>query len=255
MKHTLRFSAFVFLSAVAACGPKSTAPEFTVLDTDTTLVCGPIVYNVQYRFASIANASASPALQAIEEANIQYFFGLEDFTGTASEAAAAAIEHISRQTRDDLLFEEGENVSSELRIREYSESTESDAAVVDSLLVYTVSTSGYTGGAHGMYATSAHNYSLSGGYELRLSDLFTPSQLSGLDSLIRNRLYDRYGVSSDEGLTEQGFFPEYIGPTENFAVTEDGITFYYNPYDIGCYALGDVSVDIDRDELNRLGDR
>lgn len=90
MKHAFRLGAVVLLWTAAACGPKSPAPEFTLLAMDTTLVCGPVGYDVQYRFTSIANASHSPALQAIEEANIQYFFGLEDFTGTASEAIAAA---------------------------------------------------------------------------------------------------------------------------------------------------------------------
>ena len=56
--------------------------------------------------------------------------------------------------------------------------------------------------------------------------------------MIRNKLYEQFGVTGDEGLVAQGFFPEYISTTENFEVTEDGITFYYNPYDIGCYALG-----------------
>ncbi|MFR2005478.1 RsiV family protein [Alistipes putredinis] len=35
-------------------------------------------------------------------------------------------------------------------------------------------------------------------------------------------------------------------------MTEDGITFYYNPYDIGCYALGGVEVHITREEMQGL---
>lgn len=58
--------------------------------------------------------------------------------------------------------------------------------------------------------------------------------------------------TGDEGLVAQGFFPEYISTTENFEVTEDGITFYYNPYDIGCYALGGVEVHITREEMQGL---
>ena len=30
------------------------------------------------------------------------------------------------------------------------------------------------------------------------------------------------------------------------------ITFYYNPYDIGCYALGGVEVHITREEMQGL---
>ena len=183
MKHAFRLGAVALLWAAAACGPKSTAPEFKLLAMDTTLVCGPVGYDVQYRFTSIVNASHSPALQAIEEANIQYFVELEDFAGTASEAIAAALERIRRQTRDDLRSDEGRTVSTDVPVRAYSESSESEATVIDTLLVYTIRTSGYSGGAHGMYATMAHNYSLSGGYELTLNDLFTHAQLAELDSL------------------------------------------------------------------------
>ena len=53
-------------------------------------------------------------------------------------------------------------------------------------------------------------------------------------------------------LAERGFFPEYISLTENFRITPEGITFYYNPYDIGCYALGAVDVTMSREELENL---
>ena len=46
--------------------------------------------------------------------------------------------------------------------------------------------------------------------------------------------------------------PEIIGVTENFLVTPEGITFYYNPYDIGCYALGSVEVSVSREQLAGL---
>ncbi|MCQ5078293.1 RsiV family protein, partial [Alistipes putredinis] len=55
-----------------------------------------------------------------------------------------------------------------------------------------------------------------------------------------------------DGGVALGFVPEYIATTENFEVTEDVISFYYNPYDIGCYALGGVVVHISREEMQGL---
>lgn len=252
MNPLFRFLAATLPLAAASCATKPLIPEFTTIETDTTLVCGPIRYAVQYRFTSIANAASSPALQAIEKANIQYFFGWETPIGNALETRNASLDRLRREAMDDAAAFQGTGGAlTETSAWEYLESVDSEAAVVDTLLVYTIYESSYAGGAHGMYETSVHNYSLSGGYELSLGDLFTPDQLAGLGELIRNRLYDLYEVSGDEGLAEQGFFPEYIGPTENFAVTETGITFYYNPYDIGCYALGDVRIDLSREELRQ----
>ena len=51
-------------------------------------------------------------------------------------------------------------------------------------------------------------------------------------------------------LAAQGFFPEQIGATENFRIAPEGIVFCYNPYDIGCYALGAVEVTVSREELD-----
>ncbi len=52
-----------------------------------------------------------------------------------------------------------------------------------------------------------------------------------MENLLRKKLYEQYGTDNDEELAEQGFFPEYIALTENFQITPEGITFYYNPYD------------------------
>lgn len=243
MTRFLSLLAILTLGMAAGCSDKPVQPKFVSVDIDTTFACGPMQYTVQYNFASIANTSESAALQAIEEANIRSFFGLEDFTGTAREAAAAALDEL----RQEALL-----TSDSAYGWENTEAAQSEAAVVDSLLVYTITRASYTGGAHGIYTLSVRNYSLSGGYELTLADLFGDAKRQALDSLIRIKLYEQFNVADDEGLATEGFFPEYIGATENFAVTPEGITFYYNPYDIGCYALGDVEVSIQNEELDNL---
>lgn len=229
-----------------ACRRGTVMPEFDVSITDTVAVRHDIPCNFQYAFTSIANAAKSPALQSIQEANILYFFGLEHFQGTVQEAVDLSISQFMAEYVGDL-DESAPGWEAEMEM-----AMESDAKVVDTLLVYTISRSSYTGGAHGMYSVNCHNYSIAGGYELALSDLFDTAQQEALLQLIRNKLYDQFDATGDEGLAAQGFFPEYIATTENFEVTADGITFYYNPYDIGCYALGGVEVHITGEELKNL---
>ena len=103
-----------------------------------------------------------------------------------------------------------------------------------------------------MYATECHTYSLAGGYELSTADLFSERQLLGMEALLRRKLCEQYEAANDDELAERGFFPEYISLTENFRITPEGITFYYNPSDIGCYALGAVDVTMSREELENL---
>lgn len=243
MKRLLSLSAALACVFAVGCTDKPVQPKFTSVQADTLFTSGSMQYSVQYDFASIANASQSAALQAIEESNIRSFFGLEDFTGTAQEATAAALEELWQEIQ--LTGESGYGW-------ENTEAAQSEATVVDSLLVYTIARESYTGGAHGIYSLTVHNYSLAGGYELTLADLFDAGQRRALDSLVHVKLYEQFGVADDEGLAAEGFFPEYIAATENFAATPEGLTFYFNPYDIGCYALGAVEVSIDNEELENL---
>ena len=224
-------------AATAACTRKPVAPQFGMLSIDTLIGTPANGCKIEYRFATIANAEKSPALRSIEAANAGYFFELEEFGGTARQAADSAL----RQIAAELAFPQNA-----------PQMTEAEAAVTDSLVTYIISRSSYTGGAHGMYATECHTYSLAGGYELSTADLFSERQLLGMEALLRRKLCEQYEAANDDELAERGFFPEYISLTENFRITPEGITFYYNPYDIGCYALGAVDVTMSREELENL---
>lgn len=243
MKRVLHIALLASLLAAGCRQTRPTEPELRYLDNDTTFAVGNVKCSVRYNYLTIVNAARSEALQAIEEANMGYFFDLENFSGSPAEAYRAALCQL--RTELDIASDDGNNWDATIRV-------EAQGRIVDSLLVYCISRSSYTGGAHGLQRTDCHNYSLRGGYELTLSDLFVPQQQKALAALIRNKLYDMYGVTGDEGLTEQGFFPEYIDVTENFRVTPEGISFLYNPYDIGCYALGYVEVAISDEELEGL---
>ena len=231
-------------AATAACTRKPVAPQFGMLSIDTLIGTPANGCKIEYRFATIANAEKSPALRSIEAANAGYFFELEEFGGTARQAADSAL----RQIAAELAFPQNAPQMTE----PYEISAEAEAAVTDSLVTYIISRWSYTGGAHGMYATECHTYSLAGGYELSTADLFSERQLLGMEALLRRKLCEQYEAANDDELAERGFFPEYISLTENFRITPEGITFYYNPYDIGCYALGAVDVTMSREELENL---
>lgn len=236
--------------ALAACTKRPAKPLFEISSVDSMLHGSGFNCRVSYRFASIKNAPGHPALEQIERDNIGYFFDLEAFEGTAAEAADSAIALVV----DEFAMPEGvaSDETVDLPAWEGEISIESEGTVVDTLLSYAITRSSYTGGAHGMYTTVYHTYSLTDGFELSLADLFTVDELQLLDGAIRERIARDYGAVNDEELAAQGFFPEYISPTENFRITDEGIEFLYNPYEIGCYALGNVEVHFTREELDAI---
>ena len=161
-------------AATAACTRKPVVPQFGMLTIDTLIGTPANGCKIEYRFATIANAEKSPALRSIEAANAGYFFELEEFGGTARQAADSAL----RQIAAELAFPQ----SAPQMTEPYEISAEAEAAVTDSLVTYIISRWSYTGGAHGMYATECHTYSLAGGYELSTADLFSEPVLRGFFS-------------------------------------------------------------------------
>ena len=235
MKKALLLSAAALLLAVS-CTRRPVRPAFGTVSVDTLLGDSGAGCRIEYRFATILNAAESPALQAVEQANIRYFFQTGEQTGSVREAIAAAVREI------DTIY------TADIRpTQSYEISVEAEGSVQDSLLTYVITRSSYTGGAHGIYETEYHTYSLAKGYEITTADLFTEERL---DELILRKLCRQYGARNEEELAAQGFFPEQIGATENFRIVPEGIVFCYNPYDIGCYALGAVEVTVSREELD-----
>ncbi len=234
-----------FVCIAAACTRQPVRPRFETIVCDTLVGTADRGCRVEYRFASICNAAASGALEAIEKANIGYFFQLEAFDGTAAQAVEESLaqigtEFLSAAPGPSLVWSPGEL------------SVESEGELLDTLLCYTICRSSYLGGAHGMYTVEYHNYSLAGGCELSAADLFGEERMLPLAELIRRKIRTKYEAEDDEALAGKGFFPEYIDVTDNLRLTPDSVTFYFNPYEIGCYALGPVEVSVAQKEVQAL---
>ncbi len=81
----MKFRTLALLAAaltVGSCTKRPVQPQFTVVSADSLVSGNGFSCGFEYRFASISNAEDSPALAAIERANIGRFFELENFEGT-----------------------------------------------------------------------------------------------------------------------------------------------------------------------------
>ena len=85
MKTRISLLLAAALLAAGSCTKRPVQPRFGIAATDTLVSRNGIACKIEYRFASILNAGKSPALTAIEQANIGYFFDLEAFSGTVRE--------------------------------------------------------------------------------------------------------------------------------------------------------------------------
>lgn len=107
----------------------------------------------------------------------------------------------------------------------------------------------YTGGAHGNHGTTYTVLDIKQHRQLKLDDIMSKEGRNALPQLLAKYFRKTYGLKPTDPLTAGGLFENTIQPNDNFYITQKGIGFHYQPYEIGPYALGDVALFIPFSEL------
>ena len=105
----------------------------------------------------------------------------------------------------------------------------------------------YLGGAHGSLTVSSSNYTRSDGRAVNLRDLFRkPDKALALFSeLSRKKLAQR---DLPQDMVEAGTAPDQDN-FQTFLLEKDGLTLYFNPYQVAPWAEGVVTVTLSLKEL------
>ncbi len=121
------------------------------------------------------------------------------------------------------------------------------------LLVYRIDYNEYTGGAHGIYMSTFLNMDLRTLSPVRLDDLFASDYKDALTDLLWNQLMADNKVATRQELEDLGYATTGdLEPTENFYLGPEGITFYYNVYDIAPYVMGPVKINLPYEAMQHL---
>lgn len=96
------------------------------------------------------------------------------------------------------------------------------------------------GAAHGLPARSCRVFDLATAAPVTAEQMLRQDAKSTekLFALIEKKIRAARGIAADADLAEEGFFPENFGTTGNIYLTDAGIGFHYNVYEIACYANG-----------------
>lgn len=108
------------------------------------------------------------------------------------------------------------------------------------LQTYAVAYNDYTGGAHGMNALVCNVFDLTTGETVSEADLFAEGWQDGVSALLKTAL-DAFLAAQEEGEDLVFGAP---APNGNFSVSEDGVTWTYNPYEIAPYAMGAIELTV-----------
>lgn len=110
-------------------------------------------------------------------------------------------------------------------------------------LVYTLFY--YTGGAHPNSNYEAFTFDLEAGRQLTFDDVFPPENnpLDVISPIVIASQIEQQGEYADEQWITQGAGPDPAN-YQDFALTEDSIIFFFEPYQVAAYAYGPSQVEI-----------
>lgn len=99
-----------------------------------------------------------------------------------------------------------------------------------------------------MTAESALNFDMKTGNLLTESGFFKEGYKDRLSELLSSRLAESLENPSDTSM----LFTQEIGPNGNFTAGEEGVTYIYNQYEIGPYAMGIIRVTLPWEDIEGL---
>jgi hypothetical protein len=112
----------------------------------------------------------------------------------------------------------------------------------------------YTGGAHGMYAVRYCNFDPKTGKMLTLDEVLKPNARAALVRIAEKIFRKENGIKPNADLEEAGWmFPDNVFVvSDNWYLSDKGLFFNYNPYEIASYAQGTIELKIPMADLKDM---
>lgn len=104
----------------------------------------------------------------------------------------------------------------------------------------------FTGGAHPNTTRFYYSFERNSGKPMQLGDLFIANYQEQLNSIAEKKFREKKKIKKDQDLREAGFWFENntFSINHNFALTPDGILFYFNHYEIAPYSEGPIEIEL-----------
>jgi len=123
----------------------------------------------------------------------------------------------------------------------------------ENILSYSIESERYTGGAHGGRSYLNTVINLKTGERITEDDLFTEESRPLIATIILKNLMAKNKVETAQDLELIGFFDVMeIGMNKNFYLTNEGLVYTYNEYEIAAYALGTIEVLLSYKDISGL---
>lgn len=106
----------------------------------------------------------------------------------------------------------------------------------------------FYGGAHGVYGETYSCLDMKHKKVMQLKDI-TDADSTTIGDLLEQHFRTKHHLTPEESLKDAGLFKDELMPNKNFYFTDQGLVFYYNPYEVGPFVLGNIMITIPWKEL------
>ena len=210
-------------------------------------------YTVEYPVAGFSKAALKQMRSEIFKACLGEAYA--NFDGTLEEMAA----DIAKVHTEEYVTA-NQNLLKELEIEEDEANNLNWESMVsgsfgeeyDKYINYQYSIYEYYGGAHGMNYDGALVLDKKTGKAVTYDTFTKGVSREGLMELLDEYKMDNLVKEIEYDLKpEDVFYAETIEPSDKFRVGEEGITFYYDPYDLAPYVFGGIEITIPWEALEK----
>ena len=142
----------------------------------------------------------------------------------------------------DIFKDEKLSATNEYFAMNYANLTSTDVVYNEkNILSLAISNYDFEGGAHGNHGTTLVSYNLNEKKVITLNDVFGADYKPILNKALEISLRKKFKLASKDSLSNI-LFDNKIEATDNFCITNKGILFMYNPYEIASYASGEIDL-------------
>ena len=239
MRHLLPLVAAILL-ATGCCLKTDTYSDEQAMplaegQADSLLMSVSIEYPVR--------GAGEEILAKMEDGILNAAFDMEEILGTVEETVTRYEDNLK-----DEYFNEYEGNEGDSGVRTWEDHVNGYfSGRYGNFLSYMVEFYGFRGGAHGINTMTPVVFDRKTGDIVPEEVFFADGYREPVAALLKAHLPE--ALESDEEALAAVFEPDLLGPNGLYEVTKDGVTWYYQPYDIAPYYLGVISITVPWKEL------
>ena len=182
-------------------------------------------------------------LAKIEDGILNAAFDMEEILGNVEETATRYEDNLK-----DEYFNEYEGTEGEVGVRSWEDHVNGYfSGRYGHFVSYMVEFYGFRGGAHGSNTMTPVVFDRKTGDIVPEEAFFADGYREPVATLIQAHLPE--ALEGDAEALAAVFEPDLLAPNGLYELTKDGVTWYYQPYDIAPYYLGVISITVPWKEL------